>query len=201
MKGGAAVRPALRVHPERLGPALGAPLPAELCRRLLASARLAPRVAELLESRLPLPHAATGQTLAGSSRLAVLEPAALAEAMRLAACVWHGRAMTSFILAAPRAALVNLLGEAAYDFAMANGDLAVEAATDATLEDLAAAVMREAAAIFRVWLDGLPEPLRLRVRLGLPLAGEPACDVSERHHDHAPAILDRLAERMCGHGV
>jgi hypothetical protein len=184
------------IHAARLGAALGLPLGPRLRSRLLDCDRIKPRLAELVARRLALVSDAALEFATPLSRLAWLDSAGLVQASRLAGATWHARSLRAIILAAPRAAVIEALGDAAYAFGIGNADLAVAPATRATPEELVAAIDLDGQLCLGAWLETLDAGVAERVRLKLspsPALERPA---GQFHREGSPPILARVAAEL-----
>ena len=165
-------------------------LPASVAERLLASPRLGPRVAALVQRVTTAAEPAIAALPPGDAALARGDATALDRATVLAGAVWQAGRIRSLLRAAEVAALEEALGPGARQAALAHGALASPDSGDAPLAD---AVRTDGAVLLLAWREALPSPVAEALRLTWPLE-EPAMPAAgDPRHAAGPRIVARIA--------
>ena len=165
-------------------------LPASVAERLLASPRLGPRVAALVQRVTTAAEPAIAALPPGDAALARGDATALDRATVLAGAVWQAGRIRSLLRAAEVAALEEALGAEARQVALAHGALAAAAPGDAPLAE---AVRVDGAVLLLAWREALPEAVVEALRLTWPLEEPALPEAGDPRLGAGPAIVSRIA--------
>lgn len=186
--------PLAALDPDRVAAALGLSLTEELRERLLATPRLAPRVARLVAARRLLGSWETAPFKPAERRLMQLDHQAFRRLGLAAGAVWHADALRATIMAKPRTILLDGLGEEIYALAIAHPDLAVDLDENHSAETLLEAIAEDGLACLAAWCDTLDPAAGAWFHMKLPAdmtAPRPL------HRAHGPALVDCVAVLLC----
>lgn len=176
-------------------------VPAAAGGHLLASARLQPRLAELLIERLALAPCPAEAFAADEARIALLEGADLARLIACCGAIWHGRRLRHVILGADLAALDGKVDAGLRRIALGCLDLAAEPEGELTIPELLAAIEQAGSACLDAFAQTLPPALGARLRLKLPPSAANADEaVAAALRERGAAVAARAAARLHADG-
>lgn len=126
---------------------------------LIASDRLRERLAERIAERLGIDRPTTADFADPPSRILLLGPAALEEAIRLAGVVRHGDRIGRLLLRREREEVAEALGRDGYDLALSRPRDAGASAPTESVATLIADCRRDGPLCFAAWTRSLPAPV------------------------------------------
>ncbi len=169
---------------DRLAAVLGCGVSAATIDRLAQMPRLQERTVELMSERL----GDVGMLTPDQARALAINPEELADLSARAEVVWHSGAIARIIDQASRKSLVALLGEDAYELALACLELQPPGiALDLAPENIAKAVSVDGPACLAAWCASQSDPVSRRLQLTIP-----AATPGSVHAVWGPRIIIRL---------
>jgi hypothetical protein len=187
-------RPAAYIDGGRLDACFGNEFGAALCDRLRTSIRLRERISAVVRAHYALVPPVAQDTCGDIDRNIALFPAAhLIDIAQRSGAVFWASTLANVILARQVEALRRQLGDALYNYALANRDLSGPAQALEPLDSIGSRVAQDGWRCFGAWCDALPAGVGARVRLKL------AANVSLEQYpegpfqEYGPPIVRRAA--------
>ncbi|MGI9451461.1 MAG: SctK family type III secretion system sorting platform protein, partial [Geminicoccaceae bacterium] len=190
--------PASYIHPDRLSGCLSADLPAKYRDRLLEVKRLRLRLSDVLTRRFSLVPCVAEDLDTPEGRFALLEGAALDDAIRRIGAVWNARTIAAIILADCLKELVAWLGRDGYRQALRHVKLAPADVNNDVVGDkpdielLCKTIERDGQYCVNAWCEHQPAFLARRILLKLPPIAEIDDQSFEQFQDQGLLITDRV---------
>ena len=194
--------PASYIHPDRLCGCLPAGLPSTYRDRLLEAKRLRLRLSAVLTRRFSLTPCTAEDLDTPEGRFALLEGAALDDAIRRIGAVWNARTIAAVILADCLKELVAWLGRDGYRQALrhvkrAPADVDRDIIGDKPdIERLCKTIERDGQYCVHVWCEHQPAFLARRILLKLPPIPEIDNPSLERFQDQGLLITDDVIKEI-----
>ncbi|KAI95314.1 hypothetical protein T281_06230 [Rhodomicrobium udaipurense JA643] len=179
------------IHPERSGEWFS-DLPQHLVASLSGNQRLRPRLSEMIARHYHLPPVpAVASDI--DHAIAALDARVLETIIAAAGAVWYGHAFAKTIDKASLAAVLALVDEKTYRFAVEHAELAPPTG-DAIVSPPTADALNEAGrGCFIAWIEALPEWLGGRVALKFPAAFIASGALGDQQV-YGPAIVRKCAD-------